>query len=167
MLGVVAILLVCLSGILYYVQRTRSQGHPRSLAILPFQSLHADSTSDFLGFSLADAVITKLGTVRSLVVRPSSAVEKYRQSVDFRQAAAELHVDTLLTGNYLRDGDDLRITSQLIDVSTQNIYGKVPSISSTKSCLRFRTTWRGRSSRASSLSLSPLEVERLRNPRSR
>ena len=70
-------------------------------------------------------MITKLGTVRSLVVRPSSAVERYRhQSVDFRQAAAELQVDTLLTGNFLRDGDDLRITSQLIDVRTQNILWK-------------------------------------------
>jgi len=67
-------------------------------------------------------VITKLGGVRSLTVRPSSAVEQYRhQPVNFRQAAAELHVDTLLTGNFLRDGEDLRITSQLIDVKTQNI----------------------------------------------
>ena len=83
----------------------RLQESPRSLAILPFQSLKGDSENDFLGFSLADAVITKLGAVRSLTVRPSSAVEKYRhQPVDFRQAAAELHVDTLLTGNFLRDG---------------------------------------------------------------
>ena len=58
-------------------------------------------------------------------MRPSSAVEHYRhQSVDFRQAAAELHVDTLLTGKFLRDGEDLRITSQLIDVKTQNILWK-------------------------------------------
>src|SRR5690242_18296926 len=85
---------------------------PRSLAILPFQSLKADPDSDFLGFSLADAVITKLDYVSSLTVRPSSAVQPYRQgSIDLPRVAANLHVDTVLTGNFLRDGDDLRITS--------------------------------------------------------
>ena len=94
----------------------------RSLAILPFQSLNGDTANVFLGFSLADAVITKLGAVRSLTVRPSSAIEKYRgQSVDIQRAAADLHVDTLLTGNFLHDGNDLRITSQLVDVKTQSI----------------------------------------------
>lgn len=98
---------------------------PRSLAILPFESLTKDPESSFLGFSLADAVITKLGAIRSLTVRPSSAVEKYRhQKVDFQHAATELHADTLLTGNYLRDGEDLRVTAQLIDMKTSALLWK-------------------------------------------
>ena len=61
---------------------------PRSLAILPFRNLKQDAASDFLGFSLADAVITKLGYVSALTVRPSSAVEKYRnQVIEFRRSA--------------------------------------------------------------------------------
>jgi DNA-binding winged helix-turn-helix (wHTH) protein/TolB-like protein len=108
-----------------YAIRSRIAARPRSLAILPFQSLKVDTVNEFLGFSLADAIITKLGSVRSLTVRPSSAVEKYRhEAVDLRRAAADLQVDTLLTGNFLRDGNDLRITSQLIDVRTQNILWK-------------------------------------------
>jgi TolB-like protein len=90
---------------------------PRSLAILPLQNLGQDSSSDFLGFSLADALITKLDYVRSLTVRPSAAVAKYRgKPIDIQTAAADLKVDTLLTGSFIRDGDDLRITYQLIDV---------------------------------------------------
>ncbi len=54
---------------------------PRSLAILPFQNLKHDASSDFLGYSLADAIITRLGYVQSLRVRPSYAVEKYRDQV--------------------------------------------------------------------------------------
>src|SRR5262249_48169514 len=100
----------------------RLPGGPRSLAILPFHSLRDDAANDFLGFSLADGVITKLGYVSSLTVRPSSSIERYRNGrIDVRKAAAELQVDTLLTGNYIRDGDDLRITSQLVDVKTDNI----------------------------------------------
>ena len=71
-----------------------SSKHPRSLAVIPFQNVGQDSSSDFLGFSLADAVITKLGYVSSLSVRPSSAVEKYRnQSIDIRKVAADLNVE--------------------------------------------------------------------------
>jgi DNA-binding winged helix-turn-helix (wHTH) protein/TolB-like protein len=98
---------------------------PRSLAILPFQSLKADPESEFLGFSLADAVITKLDYVSSLTVRPSSAVQPYRHGmVDLPRVASDLHVDTVLTGNFLRDGNDLRITSQLVDVKSQNLLWK-------------------------------------------
>jgi serine/threonine protein kinase/tetratricopeptide (TPR) repeat protein len=93
-----------------------------TLAVLPFRNLRPDPQTDFLGYSLADAIINKLGYVRSLTVRPSSSVDKYRnQVVDPRRVATDLHVDTLLTGSFLRDGDDLRITTQLIDVKPDKI----------------------------------------------
>jgi serine/threonine protein kinase/TolB-like protein len=94
----------------------------RTLAILPFQNLKPDPATDFLGFSLADALTTKLAYVNALSVRPSSAVDKYRnQAVDPRKAGAELQVDTLLTGSYVKDGDDLRITTQLVDIKADRV----------------------------------------------
>ena len=96
-----------------------------SLAILPLRNLSGNPNDDFLGFSLADAVITKLGAVSSLTVRPSSAIEKYKnQTFDLRKAASELNVDTLLAGTFIHDGDDLRITYQLIDVKTEKIIAR-------------------------------------------
>lgn len=98
---------------------------PRRLAILPFRNIKQDTSSDFLGYSLADAIITRLGTVQALRVRPSYAIEKYRdQVVEISKVASDLDVDTLLTGNFIRDGDDLRITCQLIDVQTRNLLWK-------------------------------------------
>jgi len=95
---------------------------PRSLAVLPFRNLNGDPKTDFLGFSLADEIITKLDYVNSLTVRPSSAVDKYRdQVIDPKKVAADLDVDTLLTGSYIKDGDDLRITAQLVDVKPDKI----------------------------------------------
>jgi serine/threonine-protein kinase len=95
---------------------------PRSLAILPFRNLRQDPSVDYLGFSLADAAITKLGYVSTLIVRPSSAVDKYRnQSVDPKKVGYELMVDTLLTGGYIKDGDDLRITAQLVDIRSNRM----------------------------------------------
>jgi eukaryotic-like serine/threonine-protein kinase len=94
----------------------------RSLAVLPFRNLRQDPAIDFLGFSLADEIITKLGYVNTLAIRPSSSVDKYRdQSIDPKKVAADLNVNTLLTGSFIKDGDDLRITTQLIDVNADKI----------------------------------------------
>ena len=98
---------------------------PRSLAILPLHNSSQDANSDFLGFSLADVLITKLAYVGSLTVRPSAAIEKYRgTAIDLHKVAADLQVDTLLTGSFIRDGDNLRITYQLVDAKTEKILGQ-------------------------------------------
>lgn len=98
--------------------RTHAAAQPRTLAVLPFRNLKPDAATDFLGLALADATINRLNLVRALSVRPSSYVAKYRnQEIDPRQVAAELNVKTLLNGSFLKDGDDLRVTAQLIDMS--------------------------------------------------
>ena len=90
---------------------------PRSIAILPFRNLNRDPGTDFLQVSLSDALINKLGYVKALTVRPSSAVDGFRNSTDsdLRQIASQLRVDLLLTGSYEKDGNDLQIDTQLID----------------------------------------------------
>ncbi len=110
-------------GFIYRKSHSPGAGaEPRSLAILPFRNLRQDPSLDYLGFSLADATITKLGYISTLIVRPSSSVDKYRnQSVDPQKVAQELSVDTLLTGGYIRDGDDFRITAQLIDIKSNRM----------------------------------------------
>ena len=120
------VLLVAFSVLGYFVVRRQhapaATKGPRSLAILPFRNLDGDPKTDFLGFSLADEIITKLDYVNSLTVRPSSSVDKYRDRVvDPKKVAADLNVDTLLTGTFIKDGDDLRITAQLIDVKPDKI----------------------------------------------
>ena len=123
------VILACILMVIgYLTYRRRAPAlHPvqRSLAVLPLRNLRQNPKDDFLGFSLADAVITKLDPVSSLIVRPSSAIEKYKgETIDLLKVAAELNVDTLLTGNFIHDGDDLRITYQLIDVKTDKILGR-------------------------------------------
>ncbi len=95
---------------------------PRTLAILPFRNLKPDSATDFIGFSLADSIIGRLGYVGQVIVRPSSYVDKYRNRVvDPGDVAKELNVNTLLTGSFLKEGDDIRITTQLIDLNGNQV----------------------------------------------
>jgi len=96
--------------------------HRRRLAILPLRNLAGDSEIDFLGFALADSVITQLAPLKSLIVRPSSAVEKYRnQVVEPRVIGRELQVDTILSGSYLKADDTFRVNVQLVDVLRNEI----------------------------------------------
>jgi eukaryotic-like serine/threonine-protein kinase len=99
-----------------------AEGERKSVAILPFKNVGNDKETDFYQFSLADAVITELARVRSLVVRPSSVIVKYQnRQVDPAEAGQELSVDAILTATFLRAGDRLRVTAQLLDVRTSGI----------------------------------------------
>jgi len=94
----------------------------KSVAIMPFKNLGNDPETAFYEFSLADAVITELARVRSLVVRPSSVIIKYQgKQFDPGDVGRELSVDAILTASFLRAKDHLRVTVQLLDVRTSEI----------------------------------------------
>jgi serine/threonine-protein kinase len=94
----------------------------KSVAIMPFKNLGNDPETAFYEFSLADAVITELARVRSLVVRPSSVIVKFQgKQFDPADVGMELAVDAILTASFLRVAERLRVTVQLLDVRTGEI----------------------------------------------
>nr|MDQ3323578.1 protein kinase [Acidobacteriota bacterium] len=94
----------------------------KSVAILPFKNLGQDADSNFYEFALADAVITELAQLRSLIVRPSSVIAKYQgKEFDPREVGKELKVHAVLSTSFLRSGDRMRVTAQLLDVLTGEI----------------------------------------------
>jgi serine/threonine protein kinase/Flp pilus assembly protein TadD len=125
-IALVVAILILVSVIGYIAVRKFNPGfsstRPPSLAVLPFRNIKQDPQTEFLGFSLADAVITKLGYINALTVRPSSSIDKYRNQVaDLRKIAADLGVDMLLTGGFIKEGDELRITIQLVRIKSNTI----------------------------------------------
>ena len=91
----------------------------KSVAILPFKNLSQDPNANFYEFSLADAVITELAGLRSLIVRPSSVIAKFQGlEIDPRQAGRELKVSAVLSAGFIRSGSRMRVTAQLLDVVT-------------------------------------------------
>jgi len=126
--GAALITTVAIAG--YFLFRSKQPvggSPPRRLAILPFRNLKPDVETDFLGPSLAEATTTRIRQVGSLIVRPSAYVDKYRTGdVDPKKVASELQVDTLMTGTFLKEGDSLRVTIQLVDVKRDAIMSKMP-----------------------------------------
>jgi TolB-like protein/tetratricopeptide (TPR) repeat protein len=94
----------------------------KSIAIMPFKNLSNDAASVFYEFSLADAVITELARLRSLVVRPSSVIARYQgQTFDPRDAGRELNVSAVLSAGFIHVGERFRVTAQLLDVLSGDI----------------------------------------------
>lgn len=94
----------------------------KSLAVLPFKNISNDSASSFYEFALADAVITELARIRSLVVRPSSVMSKYQgQAVDPAHVGRELNVDAVLSAGFIHAGERFRVNAQLLDVASGEI----------------------------------------------
>jgi len=89
----------------------------RSLAVLPFQTLGAKGADEYLGLGMADALITKLGNTGKIIVRPTSAIQKYAEKELSPQVAGlEQGVDAVLDGRIQRASDRVRLTVQLIRV---------------------------------------------------
>ncbi len=166
------LLIVVLSTFGYFALQKRNTpkrtaGSPRRLAILPFRDLRGNAEDRFLSLSLADAVIARLGNIRELTVRPLYDVQKYAaqnasQAVDLPKVAADLDVDTVLTGTYIHEEDNLRIAGQLVDVRTRDILWKGLFDLKYNKLLTVQEKVAQQIVRGLELSLSPSEAARLK-----
>jgi TolB-like protein/Flp pilus assembly protein TadD len=93
-----------------------------SIAILPFQSLGGDRSSDFLKLALPDEIVTTLSRVPVLAVRPFAGTRKYdKPDVDPQAAGKELGVDRVLTGHYVREGGRLQVTLEVMETAANRV----------------------------------------------
>jgi len=137
----------------------------KSLAILCFRNLSNDPASSFYEFSLADAVITELARVRSLVVRPSSVIAKYQGGLmDPRDIGQELRVNSILTAGFMHIGDRFRVTAQLLDVGSGDIIWSDRIDTSAADIIAVQDTIAQRIVEGLRLELSPAEQDGLAKP---
>ena len=88
---------------------------PKSIAVLPFKLLGAGGEDEYLGLGMADTLITRLGGINRVIVRPTSAVRKYAGGEqDPAAAGRELGVEAALEGTIRRSGDRVRVTVRLV-----------------------------------------------------
>jgi eukaryotic-like serine/threonine-protein kinase len=89
----------------------------KTVAVLPLQNLGADKDLDFLRLALADEIATSLSYVRSLTIRPFATTSKYDSPTqDLQEAGHAMHVTDVITGHFLKEGSQLQITLEAIDV---------------------------------------------------
>ncbi len=139
LLGVTTLLVAVLAilGAVFFRHRakTRASGAKTTIAVLPLQNMNNDVSVEFLGYALADEMVNVLSRSPSLDVLPSSATQKYMgKNTDPQRAGLELHVNTVITGHYFKEGDRLLVTLEAIQVDNYrllwqvNLTGKVDDL---------------------------------------
>ena len=89
------------------------------IAVLPLKPIDTENRDPIFEFAIAESLILKLSSDKNLNVRPLSAVRRYIElDKDPIDAGRELKVDFVLSSNYQLVNGRIRVTSQLLNVST-------------------------------------------------
>ena len=90
----------------------------KSVAVLPFENQNRDPEIDYLSDGITESIIHSLSQLSQLKVMARSTVFQYKgKEVDPRKVGHDLGVGSVLVGRLLRQGDNLTIQTELVNVS--------------------------------------------------
>src|SRR4249920_157196 len=99
--------------------RSVTAPHIASLAVIPLETLSGDPEQEYFADGMTDALITDLAKIGSLRITSRTSVMKYKATKrTIKDIGRELDVDAVVEGTVTRAGNRVRITAQLIQVST-------------------------------------------------
>ena len=123
--GIFGALLAAL-GMAVYLQARAGRGFGaarppaiKSIVVLPLENLSGDSNQDYFADGMTDELIASLAKISSLrVISRTTAMEYKGERQSLEKIAKDLHVDAVVEGTVLRAGNRVRITAELVQVST-------------------------------------------------
>lgn len=119
-----AVALCIASLVILHFYRSSSPPSPqlRTVAVLPFQNVGQDQSVEFLRTALPDEVATTLSYTRGLSIRPFAVTTKYSgPNLDLQKAGREMGVSSVVTGHFLKGGDQLQVTLEAVDVQSNRL----------------------------------------------
>ena len=117
---VIAFSLLLGGGVLVWDRGSAQVTNPsiKSLAVLPLHSFLQNRNDEDLRMRITDSLITRLGSMKNVAVRPTNAVARFvGDDIDAVQIGSKLNVDAVLQGQVQQEGDRIRVTLQLIAVN--------------------------------------------------
>jgi serine/threonine protein kinase/tetratricopeptide (TPR) repeat protein len=90
-----------------------------SVAVLPFQNLSTDPDNEFFSDGLAEEILNALAQIDGLRVAARTSAFSFKgKQTDIAEIGSRLKVATVLEGSVRRSASRIRVTAQLIDVTT-------------------------------------------------
>jgi TolB-like protein/Tfp pilus assembly protein PilF len=120
-LGGIAVVAVAVAGVggwlLLGEETTPSPEPVRSIVVLPLENLSGDPGQDYFVAGMHEALISSLARIGTglRVISRTSAIQIDREGKTIPEIATELGVDGVIEGSAIREGDQVRVTVQLID----------------------------------------------------
>ena len=91
---------------------------PVTIAVLPFVNMSSDPEQEYFSDGITEEILNRLAKIRQLQVAARTSVFSFKgQNQDIREIGELLGVGTILEGSVRRDGEQVRITAQLIRTS--------------------------------------------------
>ncbi|HEY1112234.1 MAG TPA: adenylate/guanylate cyclase domain-containing protein [Chitinophagaceae bacterium] len=91
---------------------------PNSIAVLYFSNMSGDPRQEYFSDGITEEIITRLSMIDGLQVKSRTSVLQYKgKGKSVRQIARELRVKHILEGSVRKQGNQLRVTAQLIDAT--------------------------------------------------
>jgi TolB-like protein/class 3 adenylate cyclase len=113
------VLVVAAVGLWWFWPHQPAFATQPSVAVLPFANLGGDEATGRLADGINEDIITDLSRFRELDVIAQSSTAVYKgKPTDVREIARALNVRYVLEGSIQRQGDQVRVTTQLIDATT-------------------------------------------------
>jgi len=98
---------------------SKPQNRISTIAVLPFADMSPERDQDYLCEGVAEELINALANIEGLRVVSRTAAFQFRSSGgDVKEIGRQLDVETLLEGSVRKSGNNLRVTVQLIEVSS-------------------------------------------------
>jgi TolB-like protein/DNA-binding winged helix-turn-helix (wHTH) protein/Flp pilus assembly protein TadD len=118
-LALIIIISLAILSVWRFRSRTPAATGIQSIAVLPLENLSGDASQNYFADGMTDELITDLAQISALRVISRTSVMVYKGArKPLPQIARELSVDAVVEGTVLRSGDQVRITAQLIEAST-------------------------------------------------
>jgi TolB-like protein/DNA-binding winged helix-turn-helix (wHTH) protein/Tfp pilus assembly protein PilF len=124
----IAVVVVGLAALLVFTIHARNVAtnqanatRSTSLVVLPLENLSGDKDQDYFADGMTDELIANLAKIRSLHVISRSTAMTYKGTrKPLSEIARELNVDAVVEGTVMRVGSRVRITAELVQVSTDH-----------------------------------------------
>jgi serine/threonine protein kinase len=107
---------------LFSQQATKAGSTGKSIAVLPFDNIGSNKDDAYFADGVQDEILNNLAKIAQLKVISRTSVMRYRADTkrDLRQIAAALDVANVLEGTVRRDGNHVRVSTDLVDASNDN-----------------------------------------------
>jgi eukaryotic-like serine/threonine-protein kinase len=108
-------------GYFGFLSKRTGSGQINSIAVMPFVNDSGNPDTEFLSDGMTETLISSLSRISNLSVKARSSVFRYKgKDTSAQTIGKELNVQTILSGRVVQRGDQLILSLELVDVSTEN-----------------------------------------------
>ncbi len=121
-----AVAVIAILAVAFFTFRSQSASKEiSSIAVLPFVNTGNDPNTEYLSDGITESLINNLSQLPNLAVMARSSVFRYKgRDMDPQAVAKDLKVQAVVTGRIVQRGDQIIVSSELIDARTNhNLWG--------------------------------------------